>query len=111
MSKAYNVSLDEFAGKHCYELFHGRKHICDACPAIKVLNEGKVIRGSLRYRPDGRIFDRTAYPFSEDNGDITGVIVIGIDITKQKEAEEKLRESEEKYRFLVESTPDWLPRH
>ena len=97
LAKAYNVSLDEYMGKYCYELFYGRNDICEGCPAIKVLNEGKVTRAALRYRPDGRIFDRTAYPFIEDNGDITGVIVIGVDITKQKQAEEKLRKSEEKY--------------
>jgi len=94
LAQAYNVSLDEYAGKHCYELFYGRNDICEGCPAIKVLNEGKVTRGALRYRPDGRIYDRTAYPFIEDNGDITGVIVIGSDVTQQKQAEKELRERE-----------------
>ncbi|MGD8447781.1 MAG: PAS domain S-box protein, partial [Desulfobacterales bacterium] len=108
LAKAYNLSVDEFAGKHCYEFFYGRKHICEGCPAIKVLNEGKVTRGALRYRPDGRIVDRTAYPFIDDNGDITGVIVIGVDITHQKQAEEKLRESEELLRATIESTADGI---
>jgi len=108
LAEAYNVSLDEFPGKYCYELFYGRNDICDGCPAIKVLNEGKVIRGALRYQPDGCIVDRTAYPFIEDNGDITGVIVIGFDITQQKQAEEKLRESEELLRATIESTADGI---
>ena len=104
LAKAYNVSLDEYKGKHCYELFYGRKHICEGCPAIKVLTEGKVTRAALRYRPDGRVYNRTAYPFLEDNGNITGVIIIGCDITRHKQAEEKLRNSEEKYRTLLETT-------
>ena len=110
LAQAYNISLDEYAGKHCYELFYGRNNICEGCPAIKVLNEGKVTRGTLRYRPDGRMFDRTAYPFLDDDGNTAGVIVIGCDITEQKQAEKKLRENEKKYRNLLATTSQgyWL---
>ena len=102
--RAWNISLDEYEGKYCYDLFYGRNHICEGCPALKVLTEGKVVRGVLRYRQDGRIYTRTAYPVFEDNGDIAGVLVIGSDITDQKQAEEQLRVSEKKYRSLLETT-------
>jgi PAS domain S-box-containing protein len=93
LAQAYNISLDEYTGKHCYELFYGLNHICKGCPAVKVLNDGEVT-SALRYRPDGCIYERTIYPYIEDNGNITGVIVIGSDVTQQKQAEKELRERE-----------------
>ena len=110
LARAWNISLDEYKGKYCYELFYRRNYICEGCPAIKVLAEGKVIRGALRYRQDGRIYNRIAYPVFEDNGDIVGVLIIGSDITEQKQAEEQLRVSEKKYRSLLETTSQgfWL---
>ncbi len=44
------------------------------------------------------------------NGTIIGVLGIGRDITGRKIAEEKLRESEEKYRNLIETMPDGVYR-
>jgi transcriptional regulator with PAS, ATPase and Fis domain len=29
LSQAYNVSLGDYAGKHCYDLFYGRNDICE----------------------------------------------------------------------------------
>ncbi len=41
-------------------------------------------------------------PIFDDNGNVTGICGVGVDITDQKEIENKLRQSEEKYRNLVE---------
>ncbi|NQT40546.1 MAG: PAS domain S-box protein [Planctomycetes bacterium] len=41
-------------------------------------------------------------------GSIDGVLSIGIDITDRKRAEEALRQSEAKFRGLVESSGDWI---
>jgi PAS domain S-box-containing protein len=103
LAQAFNVSVDQSTGKHCYKLFYRRNDICEDCPALKVLNDGEVT-SVTRYRGDGRIYDRTIFPYLEDNGDITGVVIIGCDITEQKQAEEKLRKSEKKYRNLLETT-------
>jgi PAS domain S-box-containing protein len=40
--------------------------------------------------------------------DRTMIIGMGIDIAARKRAEEKLKESEEKFRSLIESTSDWI---
>lgn len=52
----------------------------------------------------------TASQIKDKNKKITGIIVIISDITKQKEAEEDLKQSEEKYRRLVELAREgiWL---
>ena len=45
-------------------------------------------------------------PHFNENGDVQGIIGLSFDITKRKEIEEKLKESEEKYKILFEQAPD-----
>jgi PAS domain S-box-containing protein len=64
-------------------------------------------------RRDGRlrwgIF--SALPVHDDDGGLSGAVVTFIDITPRKEAEQALRESEERYRQLVEFCPDGILIH
>ncbi len=59
---------------------------------------------------DGRWYDTVAYPILVD-GEVTRIAMIARDITDRKKAEDKLRESEERYRQLVDISPDAVLIH
>ena len=49
-----------------------------------------------------------AYSIKDEKGKIIGLIGLHTDITERKKVEEKLKESEEKYRNLIETTSDLI---
>jgi len=108
MEKKYSSKVP-LVGKKCFEIYQDRSSICPWCPSIKTIETGDMHSEIVPYpseeNPTGWI-DLSAFPLKDNDGNVVNVIEYVKDITKQKKAEYKLRESEEKYRGMAELLPD-----
>lgn len=79
-------------------------------PVNKVLASGKIVglaNHTLLISRDGTEYQiaDSASPIKSNNGEIIGVILVFRDVTEQYKKEQLIRESEKKYRTLVNSSP------
>ena len=108
-------TVEELQGKTVAEIFP------EVMPQLMefytpVLNEGRPVLGveiiGVRSK-DGSVGDRLAsyFPLKSDTGEVIGIIGAVLDITDRKRAEDALRQSEQNYREIFNSTSDALYIH
>jgi len=100
-------------GKKCYRAFHNRDEPCPWCVAIKTMETGNVLSGVV-FVPlaggTGRWVELTVFPLRDAEGEIVGAIEHVKDVTDRKRVEDALRESEARYRAVVETQTEMVVR-
>src|SRR5437667_5791987 len=81
-------------------------------PATRALREGLVVglaNHTLLIAKDGteRAIDDSAAPIRNANGEVAGVVLVFRDVTDRRKAERELRDSEERFRLLVDGAEDY----
>ncbi|MFW9987487.1 MAG: PAS domain S-box protein [Candidatus Odinarchaeota archaeon] len=88
----------------CYVKYRGLEKACESCPMEEALKYNMAKRIELD-AADGRSYELISAPFPNQDGSIDKVVEVIIDITERRKIEDKLRESEEKYRNLFKYSP------
>lgn len=104
----YTGAKDDYKGRAWAEI----THIDDVEPATKIYMDGFNKRETCSFEnrqkgTDGiyRTIFWTATPRFTTSGQFIGMMGVGLDIHERKKSEEKLRESEQKVRSVVENAP------
>jgi len=115
-AKMLGYEVDELIDKHSHSTWHYKKpdgspYANEECPIYEALKDGAIHRidNEVFWKKDGTNFlvEYSSTPIQEE-GKVAGTVVVFNDITERKRAEEKLKESEAKYRAVIEAAVDQI---
>ena len=105
--ETFGLSYDQVIGKNDYQIMPNkkgaRKNIEDDRLVFKMGKPTEITKCMTSKDGQVRWFQAVKVPQFDDRGNIVGLIGIARDVTERRRAEDTLRESEEKYRTLIES--------
>jgi len=101
-----NVSLEDVIGQFCYKILRGREAPCVGCSSLKARETGHIEKNTM-YFPElgGKYFDSYSVPIIDEKEKITGFIQSSRDITEQKKTEKALKQSEKRFRDIIDNAP------
>ncbi len=101
----FKKTYDEVKGKKCYEMFN-RKERCPDCLCKEAIKTKQIVQVE-KYIPEINKYMECRYnPVLNDLGEVIFVVEQLRDITEKKSLENILKESEERYRRIIDLSPE-----
>jgi PAS domain S-box-containing protein len=99
----HNIGLasGELVGKSHFELY---KNYPEAIAPIKQALQGETVTDVVEI--EGRVYQTQYNPIKGDDGTVTGMVAVSTDVTEQAKAQEALKESEARFRNILDQTPE-----
>ncbi|MGB9927001.1 MAG: PAS domain S-box protein [Methanosarcina sp.] len=110
MAARLGVTPEECVGATCYQAIHGTDRPPAYCPHRQLLKDGLEHIKEVREENLGGDFIVSVSPLFGSEGEVAGCIHVARDINERKKTEEILVRSENKFRTLVENSPDMIAR-
>ena len=108
MCKALGLKPEDIEGKKCHEVMHKTGSPWMNCPFKKTLQDQQPHTEEVDDAHLGMPLLITTSPIFDEKGELTGSVHIAKDISVLKKIQEELKDSEEKFRALYESSGDAL---
>lgn len=97
---------DRLKNPYCYKVFKKLENPCPYCPPAKTFQDGQARWYEDQNPIDGSFKEISVIPIFNDHGQVEYVLENVRDVTKRKQAEEQLRQHDEKYKKLINTSPD-----
>jgi PAS domain S-box-containing protein len=109
-NRAFREQFGSQIGKNCFAGYKGLGAKCDNCPVEKTFADGLSHQSEEVWKVDGRdvfVMVKTA-PIYDDEGNVTEVLEMSLDVTRLKRLQLELERREAEYRHLFENAPCYL---
>jgi PAS domain S-box-containing protein len=108
MAAKLRMKPEECIGLTCYNVVHGTTKPPSFCPQREMLKDGSEHTAEVCEDCLGGYFIVSVSPIYNSEGKLTGSIHVARDINERRVIEEALRQSEEKYRNIVETANEGI---
>ncbi|EKF85967.1 PAS domain S-box protein [Methanobacterium formicicum] len=108
MAKGLNRESPDLVGVKCYSVVHGTSEPPSFCPHVHLINDQRPHTSEFFIDRLHGDYSVSVSPIIDDDGQLRGSIHVAHDVTKRRQMEIALKESEEKFREVFNNANDMI---